>query len=254
MEIRIRFLMRSVCGKQPTYASKPLNRKFKSSGRRLIKLGAKSWPREAAIVELFCGRGNGLQALTQLGFRRVEGIDLSPRLIAEYKGPAACYVGDCTQLPFEDHSKDFLIVQGGLHHLTTLPEDLDRVLSEARCSRQNGRLVAVEPWLTPFLRLVHASCAQALFRRLSSKLDALAVMIQYERHTYEQWLAAPDLILALFSKYFEAKHVFYLAGGNFLLWGRQSLRTISPSIWTYISDSYHLLTDNRPFWACDKGL
>ena len=33
---------------------------------RLMKLGAQHWPRDAQIVELFCGRGNGLQALQRM--------------------------------------------------------------------------------------------------------------------------------------------------------------------------------------------
>src|SRR5712692_72481 len=93
---------------------------------RLRKLGADQWPRDAEIVELFCGRGNGLSALESLGFTRLEGVDLSPRLIAQYRGPAKCVVGDCRQLPFADRSKDVLIVQGGLHHLSTLLDDLDQ--------------------------------------------------------------------------------------------------------------------------------
>src|ERR1700675_2296433 len=58
----------------------------------LQKLGASAWPRDAEIVELFCGRGKGLSALQQLGFTRVEGVDLSPRLVAQYKGSAKCTV------------------------------------------------------------------------------------------------------------------------------------------------------------------
>jgi hypothetical protein len=44
---------------------------------RLKFMGATKWPRNAKIVELFCGRGSGLRALHQLGFSEVEGIDLS---------------------------------------------------------------------------------------------------------------------------------------------------------------------------------
>src|SRR5437016_13328250 len=54
--------------------------------RRLHKFGADSWNRDALVVELFCGRGNGLHALHQFGFHRVEGIDLSPTLAARYQG------------------------------------------------------------------------------------------------------------------------------------------------------------------------
>src|ERR1700693_3052243 len=60
---------------------------------RLNRMGATEWPRDAEIGELFCGRGNGLVALERLGFTRLEGVDLSPRLVAQYRGPAKCFVG-----------------------------------------------------------------------------------------------------------------------------------------------------------------
>jgi len=78
---------------------------------RLNRLGAPQWPRDAEIVELFCGRGNGLIALQRLGFTRIEGVDLSPRLLAQFKGSAKCTVADCRRLPFTDRSKDILTVQ-----------------------------------------------------------------------------------------------------------------------------------------------
>jgi ubiquinone/menaquinone biosynthesis C-methylase UbiE len=170
---------------------------------RLRKLGAAQWPRDAEIVELFCGRGNGLNALEQLGFTHLGGVDLSPRLIAQYRGLAKCFVGDCRQLPFADHSKDILIVQGGLHHLPSLPEDLDQTLAEMqRVLRKEGRVVFVEPWLTPFLRIVHAVSDNPLARRLSNRMDALATMIQFERRTYEQWLGQPELITKIAKAHF----------------------------------------------------
>jgi len=61
---------------------------------RLTRLGASQWPRDAEIVELFCGRGNGLIALQRLGFTRLEGVDLSPRLLAQFKGSAKCTVAE----------------------------------------------------------------------------------------------------------------------------------------------------------------
>jgi len=179
-------------------------RKFVS---RLRKLRAAQWPRDAEIVELFCGRGNGLSALESLGFTRLEGVDLSPRLIAQYRGPAKCIVGDCRQLPFADRSKDILIVQGGLHHLPALPGDLEKTFSEMqRVLRKDGRVVFVEPWLTPFLRFVHAISENPLARRLSNKMDALATMIQFERRTYEQWLTQSDLIRTSAHTHFAPVH------------------------------------------------
>ena len=174
---------------------------------RLRRLGVSQWPRETNVVELFCGRGNGLHALERLGFRNIEGVDLSPRLLAEYRGAARCYAGDCRELPFADKSKDAAIVQGGLHHLPVLPDDLERVFAELkRVLWPNGRVVFVEPWLTPFLRFVHLVTENMLARRLSVKLDALATMIDYERQTYENWLGRPREISQLARRYFQPEH------------------------------------------------
>jgi SAM-dependent methyltransferase len=180
---------------------------------RLRRLGVNEWPRETNIVELFCGRGNGLHALARLGFRNIEGVDLSPRLLAEYTGEARCYAADCRELPFAEKSKDAAIVQGGLHHLPVLPDDLERVFIELkRVLRSNGHVVFVEPWLTPFLRLVHAVVANPLARRLSVKLDALATMIENERQTYENWLGRAQEISQLARQYFQPEHESFAWG------------------------------------------
>lgn len=172
--------------------------------RRLLKLGAADWDKKLRVVELFCGRGNGLHALSRLGFQRLEGADLSESLLANYEGPAKCYVCDCRRLPFESESRDVVIVQGGLHHLPKLPEDLEVTLAEMRrVLRPGGVAVIIEPWVTPFLRLVHAACASRLARRLSIKLDALATMIENELETYKQWLENPNLIRPLLQQTFD---------------------------------------------------
>jgi ubiquinone/menaquinone biosynthesis C-methylase UbiE len=180
---------------------------IKKFERRLKRLGADKWPRNLQMVELFCGRGNGLNALQQFGFTNLTGVDRSPRLVAEYRGPAKCIVADCRLLPFCDKSKDVLIVQGGLHHLPTLPADLDVTFAEMhRVMRPTGLVLFIEPWLTPFLRFVHTVSANSVARRVSAKLDALATMIEYEKHTYDQWLAQPGVIQRLAHQYFSPIH------------------------------------------------
>ena len=180
---------------------------------RLRRLGVSEWPRETTVVELFCGRGNGLHALARLGFRNIEGVDVSPRLLAEYTGEATCTAGDCRELPFADKSKDAAIVQGGLHHLPVLPDDLERVFAELRrVLRPEGRVVLVEPWLTPFLHFVHAVSQNPVARRLSVKLDALATMIENERHTYENWLGRPQEISQLARRYFQPEQESFAWG------------------------------------------
>jgi len=171
--------------------------------RRLTQLGAEAWPKNSKIVELFCGRGNGLHALERLGFTCVEGADLSASLLNQYSGPADRYLCDCRRLPFDRNSKDVVIIQGGLHHLPMLPGDLDETLSEVRrVLKSRGRLVVVEPWRTPFLMFVHFLCNARLARALSPKLDAFSGMRHYERWTYDQWLGQPVMILNLFRKHF----------------------------------------------------
>lgn len=174
--------------------------------RRLNELGVSNWPRAAEIVELFCGRGNGLHALSELGFTRLEGVDLSASLVAQYDGSAKVYVCDCRDLPFDTRSKDVVIIQGGLHHLKKIPKDLEQTLSEAaRVLRDGGLVVAIEPWLTPFLVLVHCVCRWTIARRMVPKVDALATMIDYEQETYKQWLAQPQTIVNLYNRFFFAE-------------------------------------------------
>jgi ubiquinone/menaquinone biosynthesis C-methylase UbiE len=185
---------------------------------RLDRLGASEWPRDAEIVELFCGRGNGLIALQQLGFTSIEGVDLSPRLVAQFKGSAKCTVADCRKLPFADRSKDILIVQGGLHHLPTLPDDLGQTFSEMqRVLRTNGRVMFVEPWRTPFLTLAHFISEIPLIRKLSNKMDAFATMTEYEIRTYTQWLGQPEVIKKIARAHFVPVREYFAWGKwNFL--------------------------------------
>jgi len=93
--------------------------------------------------------------------------------------------------------------------MSSLPADLEQVLSEARrVLQKSGRLVVVEPWGNPFLRFVHALCDRFFCRRLSRKLDALAVMIQYEHDTYiSKWLQAAELILRVIREHFGPQYL-----------------------------------------------
>jgi ubiquinone/menaquinone biosynthesis C-methylase UbiE len=170
---------------------------------RLKKLGAEQWPRDAKIVEIFCGRGNGLHALAEIGFTNLEGVDLSANLVSRYQGPAKMYVADCRTMPFDDGSRDVLIVQGGLHHLPALLPDLERTLGEAgRVVKPGGLFVAVEPWLTPFLRFVHAVARNRAVRAMSAKMDAFQTMVENEQDTYARWLSHPSEIESLLNKHF----------------------------------------------------
>ncbi len=177
--------------------------KFK---KRLDYLGYRDWPSGARIVELFCGRGNGLHALAELGFTNIAGVDLSEELLKSFAGRAPLYAGDCRELSFADQECDVVIVQGGLHHLPDVPADLDLCLKEIRrVLKPSGTFCMVEPWETLFLNAVHATCRNPVARRYWDKLDALAEMIERELTTYEQWLRQPDTILDSIQRHFNVE-------------------------------------------------
>jgi ubiquinone/menaquinone biosynthesis C-methylase UbiE len=189
--------------------------------RRLIKMGAAQWAHDVEIAELCCGRGNGLHALSKLGFTRFVGVDLSASLLAQYTGQATLYACDCRRLLFDDRSRDIVIVQGGLHHLMTLPDDLEQTLSEIhRVLRDDGLIVVVEPWLTPFLAFVHRICQSSVVRRIFPKIEALSTMIHHERDTYYQWLSQPQMIVRLFEKFFSTVRCS-IKWGKYMFVGRK---------------------------------
>jgi SAM-dependent methyltransferase len=191
---------------------------------RLETLGAGRWPRDVRVIELFCGRGNGLRALARLGFSRVLGVDLSPTLVGRSDRRGNMVVGDCRLLPFADGSREVAIVQGGLHHLLELPADLDETLCEVRrVLAPGGRLVVVEPWMTPFLRLVHRLAATGAVRALVPRLDALGSMIDLEGATYRNWLDRPVPILASIRAAFDLEFCRTRRGKLFLI-GRKPSR------------------------------
>ncbi|NND99272.1 MAG: class I SAM-dependent methyltransferase [Pirellulaceae bacterium] len=171
--------------------------------KRLKRFGFESLPKDARINEIFCGRGGGLVALQRLGFTNLDGTDLSDTLLAEYRGPATLHLADCLSMPFDDDAYDIVIVQGGLHHLPKLPDDLDRCLGEVkRILREDGTFYVIEPWRTPFLTFVHLVVEQPWMRKVYAKGDALAAMTDRERVTYEQWLGQPNEIVDVFSQHF----------------------------------------------------
>jgi SAM-dependent methyltransferase len=174
--------------------------------RRLRGAGADQWLRDALILDLFSGRGGGARALRGLGFSRVVSLDLSPVLLRGRTDTSECSVADCRSLPIATHTADIAIVQGGLHHLPRIPDDLSDTAREvARVLKPRGLFVVVEPWSTPFLAMVHCICRSRLARRAYRKIDALATMIELERPTYERWLAKGTTIISELDRYFERR-------------------------------------------------
>lgn len=170
---------------------------------RFKKAGVDKWPKDIHIGDLFCGRGNGLNALELLGFNHLTGIDYSPNLLLQYSGKAATLQADCRAIPLTDATFDAVTIQGGLHHLVLIPEDLEKTLIEiSRLLKPNGLFFITEPWKTPFLNFIHLLCGISFFGVIYPKLSYLKTMIEHEYPTYFNWLNHPKEIDYLFKKYF----------------------------------------------------
>jgi ubiquinone/menaquinone biosynthesis C-methylase UbiE len=171
--------------------------------RRLRGLGVHRWDRQSKVIEVCSGRGNGLSAWRDLGFVHVIGVDLSRALVERSACRPRTLVGDVRTLPVRTSSHDVAVVQGGLHHLASL-EDLRHALAEMRrVLKRDGRVIIIEPWMTPFLRGVHLVTEQPFMRRVSTRFDAFATMTDEERPTYEAWLASRHTILEAVMACFE---------------------------------------------------
>jgi len=72
-----------------------------------------------------------------------------------------------------------------------------------RVLRPDGHVIIIEPWLTPFLRVVHFVTEQPAARALWNRLDAFAAMVEAERPIYQNWLAQPARILDAITREFE---------------------------------------------------
>jgi ubiquinone/menaquinone biosynthesis C-methylase UbiE len=171
--------------------------------RRFTELGIDQLSRDTALVDIFCGRGNGLAVLRDWGFSNLTGVDLSPELLERCPGSVRRIVADCTDLKFDPDSVDAFIVQGGLHHLPHIPEDLDACLRAVhRSLKPGGTFYVVEPWNTLFLRIVHAITRTRPARALVPRFDAFSTMVEEEWETYHQWLTRDAAIKTAFCTIF----------------------------------------------------
>ena len=80
--------------------------------------------RDAAVAEVGCGTGHWLADLSDRGFRRLAGVDLSRRMIeqARVAAPRALLArGTASHLPWADASFDRVFCVNALHHFSDQP-------------------------------------------------------------------------------------------------------------------------------------
>jgi ubiquinone/menaquinone biosynthesis C-methylase UbiE len=115
---------------------------------KLSRLGIDSLPRDIRILDACCGRGEALEALHELGFQNLEGIDATPQpnwhstKLEMHKFDL--HQGDVQRMPFADASFDLIINLHALHHMGDAA-GVARFLSECyRVLKPEGQLAIVD--------------------------------------------------------------------------------------------------------------
>lgn len=105
-----------------------------------------------SVLDVACGNGTLLGALSKRANIYGYGIDLSEKMIAaarERHPDCTFAVGSCTPLPFESESMDVITVSCAFHHF----ENPCAFAGECmRVLKKNGILYMAEPFFTPVIR------------------------------------------------------------------------------------------------------
>jgi len=98
------------------------------------------------VLDVGCGNGSLIFAISQKADIEAYGIDISPKMIdeckAQYEG-INFEVTNGERLPFEDESLDNVIICCSLHHLDN---PLQFIAEAKRVLKQGGTLIIGEPW------------------------------------------------------------------------------------------------------------
>jgi 2-polyprenyl-3-methyl-5-hydroxy-6-metoxy-1,4-benzoquinol methylase len=190
---------------------------FESRRHIIINL-LKGTKRNSAILEIGCSGGPLIEALNELGFENVQGIDISQRAIdlcRQREIPDVC-VMDGSKPTFEDQQFDVIIASDVLEHI----EDEQTALREwNRILKPAGKLIAFVP----------------AFEILWSKHDEA-------NHHYRRY-SKRELIRVLESADFEIHRSSYW---NFILFFPTSLVRLLQRILKYGQESSDQLVELDP--------
>jgi SAM-dependent methyltransferase len=154
---------------EPFFRERALIEKTLKGSRRANDIASLYDPTDKTVLDFGCGHGEFSFELRARGARRVVGIDISDKMLAEARArqeqlqdPDVTFMnvdGHATGLP--DDGFDLIVGRAVLHHM-----DLDRALREIhRLLRPGGSAYFAEPlWHNPILRIGRALTPNARTR------------------------------------------------------------------------------------------
>ncbi len=130
-----------------------VERRASSHERKLERLGVFALPRDSRILDVPCGTGEALRILHEHGFDHVTGSDITVDADLRAEPWLRVDEGDACSLPYADGSFDVVMSLHSLHHLGG-PVRVGRAFDEwVRVLRPGGKLMLVDHYDSPQLRL-----------------------------------------------------------------------------------------------------
>ncbi|MCY3020321.1 MAG: methyltransferase domain-containing protein [Planctomycetota bacterium] len=156
-------------------------RRTRKHHEKMLRLGMRSWPRDARIVDIACGTGEVLRILHAEGFTNLVGLDVTidPGLAREPW--LETKVGDGRSLPFPDRSFDIAVCTHSLHHLGGLDGIRSALQGAARILKVGGRLALIDHFDSVQLRFALWCCRQSWLTWPTSGLRS------FKKQLDEEW-------------------------------------------------------------------
>ena len=142
------------------YGAEPeIRRRRRALPAKLRRLGVTANPlrgcpaRDAAVLDLCCGHGETLDCLSDLGFRRLHGLDLriDDRLARDARFETAA--GNALAPPYADASFDWALNLHSLHHFASAGNVARFLEACYRVLKPGGRLGIIDFFASPQIRM-----------------------------------------------------------------------------------------------------
>jgi len=185
-------------------------KKIRKNISRLKKAGLfEDIGEDSRLLDLFSGSCETLYGLKIKKYKNLYGGDISRDLIAyaEENFPGLnLVVQDSKSPPFKSNQFDFVIVQGGFHHLNNLEEIKDVLKEIKRMLKKDGIFICTEPAKT-FVLKIFLTFLKTPFYKFIKYTRYWKMMLDKEKTTYYHWLDNFDIILNILNKEFKTLYL-----------------------------------------------